>query len=159
MPQNAASVQGLLWLLFSLAIFALRISKSMWNLTLPKHNVVSLFNLQWANAYPIYPKYLNVILVLNIESAHFDTCWSGKNCWKTVSPKVIKKFSCSIQLNMKFSLLINMCMCKIRISPFLVVGLTLVLLNPDIPCLCKQCRSRSVGFWRSQLIWICTVCH
>ena len=34
---------------------------------------------------------------------------------------------------------------------------TLVLLNPDIPCLCKQCRSRSVGFWRSQLIWICTV--
>ena len=24
--------------------------------------------------------------------------------------------------------------------------LTLVLLNPDIPCLCKQCRSRSVGF-------------
>ena len=39
------------------------------------------------------------------------------------------------------------------------VLLTLVLLNPDIPCLCKQCRSRSVGFWRSQLIWICTVCH
>ena len=37
--------------------------------------------------------------------------------------------------------------------------LTLVLLNPDIPCLCKQCRSRSVGFWRRQLIWICTVCH
>ena len=25
--------------------------------------------------------------------------------------------------------------------------LTLVLLNPDTPCLCKQCRSRSVGFW------------
>ena len=39
------------------------------------------------------------------------------------------------------------------------LGLTLVLLNPDIPFLCKQCRSRSVGFWRSQLIWICTVCH
>ena len=37
--------------------------------------------------------------------------------------------------------------------------LTLVLLNPDIPCLCKQCRSRSVGFFRSQLIWICSVCH
>ena len=37
--------------------------------------------------------------------------------------------------------------------------LTLVLLNLDIPCLCKQCRSRSVGFWRSQLILICTVCH
>ena len=27
-----------------------------------------------------------------------------------------------------------------------VNGLTLALLNPDIPCLCKQCRSRSVGF-------------
>ena len=38
-------------------------------------------------------------------------------------------------------------------------ALTFVLLNPDIPCLCKQYRSRSVGFWRSQLIWICTVCH
>ena len=37
--------------------------------------------------------------------------------------------------------------------------LTLVLLNPDIPCLCQQCRSRSVGFFRSQLIWNCTVCH
>ena len=37
--------------------------------------------------------------------------------------------------------------------------LTLVVLDPDIPCICKQCRSRSAGFWRSQLIWICTVCH
>ena len=26
------------------------------------------------------------------------------------------------------------------------IRLTLVLLNPDIPCLCKRCRSRSVGF-------------
>ena len=26
-------------------------------------------------------------------------------------------------------------------------------------CLCKQCRSRSVGFFKIQLIWICTVCH
>ena len=37
--------------------------------------------------------------------------------------------------------------------------LTLVLLNRDIPCLCKQCKNRSVGFWKSQLIWICTVCR
>ena len=29
---------------------------------------------------------------------------------------------------------------------FGLFSLTLVLLNPDIPCLCKQCRSRSVGF-------------
>ena len=41
----------------------------------------------------------------------------------------------------------------------LMRSLTLVLLNPDMSCLCKQCRSRSVGFWRSQLIWICTVCR
>ena len=40
-----------------------------------------------------------------------------------------------------------------------ITALNLVLLNPDIPCLCKQCRSRSVCFCRSQLIWICTVCH
>ena len=44
-------------------------------------------------------------------------------------------------------------------SSIISVWLTLVLLNPDIPCLCRQCRSRSVGFFRSQLIWICTVCH
>ena len=37
--------------------------------------------------------------------------------------------------------------------------LTLVLMNLHKHCLCKQCRSRSVGFWRSQLIWICTVCY
>ena len=32
---------------------------------------------------------------------------------------------------------------------------TLVLLSVDLPCLCKQCRSRLVGFWRSLLIWFC----
>ena len=36
--------------------------------------------------------------------------------------------------------------------------------NPDIPRLCKQCRSRSVGFLSknqslSRLIWICSICH
>ena len=36
---------------------------------------------------------------------------------------------------------------------------TLVLLNSDMSCLCKQCRFRSVDFWRSKLTWICTVCH
>ena len=34
-----------------------------------------------------------------------------------------------------------------------------LMLNPDKPCLCKRCSSRSVGFWRSQLIWLCTVFH
>ena len=33
------------------------------------------------------------------------------------------------------------------------------LAEHNMPCLSKQCRSRSVGFWRNQLIWICTVCH
>ena len=33
-------------------------------------------------------------------------------------------------------------------------GLILVLLNPDIPCLCKQFRSRSFGFFRSALLVI-----
>ena len=33
------------------------------------------------------------------------------------------------------------------------------LAEHNTPCLSKQCRSRSVGFFRSQLIWICTVCH
>ena len=28
-----------------------------------------------------------------------------------------------------------------------------------MPCLCKQFKSRSVDLWRSQLMWICTVCH
>ena len=53
---------------------------------------------------------------------------------------------------------------KLQLFCFYSYILTLILLNPNIPCLCKQCRSRSVGFWRSQLIrsqliWICTVCH
>ena len=39
------------------------------------------------------------------------------------------------------------------------IKLTLLLLIPDIPSLCKQCRARSVGFWRTQLICVCTVCH
>ena len=38
-------------------------------------------------------------------------------------------------------------------SASFIYTLTFVLLNPDIPCLCKQCRSRSIGFW-SRLIWI-----
>ena len=41
-----------------------------------------------------------------------------------------------------------------------IMSLTLVMLNPNfIPCQCKQCRSRSVGFFRGQLIRICTVCY
>ena len=32
-------------------------------------------------------------------------------------------------------------------------SLTLVLLNPDMPFLCKQCRSRSVGFWTGSALF------
>ena len=46
--------------------------------------------------------------------------------------------------------------CRQTIHAHLPSQLTLVLLNPDIPYLCKQSRARSVGF---QLIWIGTVCH
>ena len=43
---------------------------------------------------------------------------------------------------------------------FRTLFITLVLLNPDMHCLCNQCRSRSVGFWRrSQPIWIYTVSY
>ena len=31
-------------------------------------------------------------------------------------------------------------------------ALTLVLRSPDVLCLFKQCRSRSIGFWRNQLL-------
>ena len=52
---------------------------------------------------------------------------------------------------------------KIQKAPSLELwdnaDLTLVLLNLDILFLCKQYRSRSVGFFRSQLIWICTICR
>ena len=34
---------------------------------------------------------------------------------------------------------------KISTGPFHSLLLTVVLLNPDMSCLCKQCRSRSVG--------------
>ena len=39
------------------------------------------------------------------------------------------------------------------------VKLLIVLLNQDIHCLYKQCRSWSFGFRRSQLIGICIFCH
>ena len=63
-----------------------------------------------------------------------------------------------------FLLSVPVRLCSVIVSPpgqllYFFSLLTLVLLKPDILCLCKQCRSRSVGFWRSQLIWKGTVCH
>ena len=61
----------------------------------------------------------------------FNTCWAEKTLW------------------------FRLCLNWLDILGRFSIILTLVLLNRDIPCFCKQCRSRSVGFWRSQLIWIC----
>ena len=41
-------------------------------------------------------------------------------------------------------------------SSCFVITLTLVLLNPDIPCFANSVDPDQL---RSQLIWICTVCH
>ena len=51
------------------------------------------------------------------------------------------------------------CVCAFPQSVQGLYHLTLVMLNLDMSCLCKQCRSRLVDFFRSQLICICTVCH
>ena len=50
---------------------------------------------------------------------------------------------------------------KITLSAFIIsFTLTLILLAAvHNPYFCKQCRSRSDGFWRSHLIRIYTVCH
>ena len=61
--------------------------------------------------------------------------------------------------NPKWDLCTNVNILGIEVRLFILSHLILVMLNPDISCLCKQCRSRSVAFFRSQLISICTVCH
>ena len=79
---------------------------------------------------------------------------SNLNQWRFSVNFVNSKQICSIFWDLAA------CICaKMPFYLPLHVILTLVLLNLGIPCLCKQCRSKSVSFWRSQLIWICTVCH
>ena len=46
--------------------------------------------------------------------------------------------------------------CVLKADKF---NLNPALAEHDMHCLSKQCRSRSVGFFRSQLIWTFTVCH
>ena len=67
-----------------------------------------------------------------------------------VCGKRVPHFKKMINMLMFFCLSVSSYACSSNI-------LTLVLLNLDMPCLYKQCRSRSVGFWRSQLIWICSL--
>ena len=45
----------------------------------------------------------------------------------------------------------------VKVINYSIYCLIHVLLNLDRLCLWKQCRSRSVCFWRSQMIWIYTV--
>ena len=68
--------------------------------------------------------------------------WNVKTCflWKKKKNKKIKKM----------------------LSAAVVIGALRVNPDPAKPeyaHLCKKHRTRSVGFWRSQLIWICTVWH
>ena len=50
------------------------------------------------------------------------------------------------------------CYCLINIQESLKYNVNPSLAEHNMTCLSKQCRSRSVVFFRSQLIWICTVC-
>ena len=61
------------------------------------------------------------------------------------------EWSAMQMIHMKCQVCLSSRLMTSKINPYLA--------EHDMPCLNKQCRSRSVGFFRSQLIWICTVCH
>ena len=89
-----------------------------------------------------------------------DSCiWTKSNVSYSVH-----SFQHYCNASSKLQSLNSACICYIIPNKSNVIEqlLILVLLNLDMPCHCKQYRSRSVGFseelWR-QLIWICTVCH
>ena len=125
-------------------------------------------------------KMLSLCCLLNLHSAWSVLIQSAaeyvqviKNGWyydtKISFPLKYWKMAVVLFMNRRTDIKKFNSVCKIKLakicklSPLYyhieLVILTLVLLNPDISYICKQCRSRSVGFWRSQLIWICTVCH
>ena len=79
-----------------------------------------------------------------------------RGCW-LCSPSVFR--DCSIVRTYRYLWCLGLDVILISSVPVHILFLTFVLSNPDMPCLCKRCRSKSVGFWRSQLIWIYTVCH
>ena len=79
--------------------------------------------------------------------------------WFTEDLWCLGPYHITVTLINKSNPLIAQTYFKYRINLKYSDTLTLVLLNLDKSCLCKQCRSRSAGFFRSQLIWICTVCH
>ena len=98
----------------------------------------------------------------------FESCWrqnSSVDCtvFHCTEPFSITLFSShydlkNVERDVKSNHLLDL-LKKKWWNAHILFNLTLVLLNPGMPCFCKQCRSRSVGFWRSQLIWICTVCY
>ena len=100
------------------------------------------------NKYPCQPAYLRSFCVnwVGLLLSTFKMNYMYYTVWWTV--KILSTYAAG-----SGPWLSCMSILKARLI------LTLVLLNPNILCLGKQCRSRSVGFWRSQLIWICTVCH
>ena len=108
---------------------------------------------EWLFCLQLYPQYYEVIkepVDLKMIAQKIQNCM-----YKTLDD-IEKDFNLMVKnaktFNEPKSLIFKVIVTKSNI-------LTLVLMNPDMSCLCKQCRSRSVGFWRSQLIWICTVCH
>ena len=101
-----------------------------------------------------------------LPGAHVITLWL--KCMGLKQTQRICNSQRYLSCNMRKCTFQHLCSAKIQISlhtcavtvwlPSSLGISTLVLLNLDMPCLCKQCRSRSVCFFRSQLIWICTVC-
>ena len=78
--------------------------------------------------------------------------WCLENYVK-LTIKVLPSVNCLVNLSIGWAIVIT---CHMLALPY---HFNPSLAEHDMPCLSKQCRSRSVGFWRSQLIWICTVCH
>ena len=73
-------------------------------------------------------------------SYSLEKCCIFTGCMLCMCPTIYKNFFQSAEVikyvRLKF----------LSFSYHQLLHLTLVLLNPDILCLCKQCRSRSVGF-------------
>ena len=117
--------------------------------SLKKNDLAALFSINLIK-FDIYEtKDWQSLHLINLICTKHKVC-SGFSVW----------FICNLMFTISFFFNIDLGLFWLMLVSWKIVFLlTLVLLNPDIPCLCKQCRSRSVGFWRSQLIWICTVCH
>ena len=84
------------------------------------------------------PFYTEKVIVEYPTSGHHD---------QLANRHPLISFSALVSVNTKsgpISQIVNY-LC-IRLSHFTCSYFNLVLLNPDIPCLCKQCRPRSAGF-------------